>query len=196
MMSPDALSRQTSGNSAKRREATVIKSFRLPRQLTEVLAADAEERNTSVTELLVSILSRYVGFDKNAEKYGFITVSKTSYRALIDALSEEQIREIAASQSVGFGEFVEFWFKKKDLNSVLDAVGVMSKYLRSFEYTTSRDDREVTITLRTDLGRKFALFIATAWEKGIARTLGISPKVEIAENQAIIKLAIRDDSRS
>jgi hypothetical protein len=167
-----------------------MKSFRLPKELAEVLTADAGEKNTTVTELLVSILTRYAEFDRKSDKFGFVTINRNYLRALLDALPEEKIRDIAASQSVGVEEFVNFFFKKKDIDSILAAMSIISKYTRTFEYTVSRSNTEVTVAMRTNLGRKFNYFIGTLWDKGIARTLGITPKAELGENQVTFTLPI------
>ena len=177
------------GTGSRRHNSAVTKSFRLPKELAEVLAEDAQKKNLSVTDLLVSILTRYALFDRNAEKFGFLTINRNSFKALIDIIPEERIREAALVHSVGIGEFVEFWFKKKDLGSLLKAIDIVSKYLRSFEYTTSRSDHELTITMRTELGKKFALFLGIAWEKGIAMILGVAPRVDVEENQVNLTLA-------
>jgi hypothetical protein len=160
-----------------------MKTFRLPKRLAEVLAADADEKNITTTDLLVSILTRYVEFDRDFDRFGFVTVNKNLLRALVDALPEEMLRDIAISQSVVVEEFVNFFFKKKDVDSILAAISMVSKYLRTFEYTVARNDREVTIAMRTNLGRKFNYFLGTLWDKGIARTLGVAPRVELEENQ-------------
>lgn len=167
-----------------------MKTFRLPRELAEVLAADADEKNTTATELLVSILTRYAEFDRNSDKFGFVTLNRNLLRALLDALPEEKIRDIALSQSIAVEEFVNFFFKKKDLDSILAAISIISRYMRIFEYTVSRSDTEVTVAMRTNLGRKFTYFIGTLWDKGIGRTLGVAPKVELEENQITFTLPI------
>ena len=167
----------------RKSEGTTTKTFRVPNGILEVLSADAEENGTTVSDLLVSILTRYVDFDREARKFGFVTVSKNTFKALFDSLPDEKIREIALAQSVGIEEFVDFWFKKRDINSVLATLNVVSKYQRVFEYTATKNDSELTITIRSDLGKKFIHYIRTAWEKGMASTLGVAVRVEEEQNQ-------------
>jgi hypothetical protein len=183
------LSKGAVGTGVGHHNSTITKSFRLPKELAQVLAEDAQTKKVNVTDLLVSILTRYALFDRNAEKFGFLTINRDSFKALINMIPEERIKEAALVHSVGIEEFVEFWFKKKDLGSLLKAIDIMSKYLGSFEYTTSRSDHELTITMRTDLGRKFALFLGMAWEKGTVMILGAAPRVDIEENQVNLTLA-------
>ena len=173
-------------------EGSTIKTFRLSNRILEALSADAAENGTTVTDLLVTILTRYIEFERQAKKFGMVTVSRNTFKALLDSLPDEKIREVALAQSVGVEEFVDFWFKKRDVNSVLATLNVASKYQRVFEYTASRNEQAMTITIRSDLGQKFIHFIRTAWEKGITSTLGITPKVEEEQNQLTFLLPISE----
>jgi hypothetical protein len=138
----------------RRQETTVTKSFRIPRHIVEILASDARDNGVTATDLLVSILTRYAGYDRLAEKFGFIVINKGLLGVMLDALPDERVKEIAISQSEAILEIAEFWFKKKDLDAVLASIDLFSKYMRRFEYTTSRNENEQVITMRSDMGRK------------------------------------------
>ncbi len=170
---------------------TVLKSFRIPREIDEILAGDAKEEGRTLTELHNSLLARYVSFDRFARKFGFVTLSRGTFKAIIDALPEDKLRELAISQSSRIEELVIFWFKKKDLDAVMAAIDLFSRHLHMFEYTTSRSDGELVVTMRTDLGKKAALFASLYWERGIARVLGATPKVEVSNDQVTLKLALK-----
>jgi hypothetical protein len=184
------VTRGTARTTTKRDEKTVMKTFRLPQTLVEVLASDSRENNRTATEHLVWVLRNYAEFDRFAPKFGFVTLSRRTFKAIVDSLPEERLREIAITQSVRIGEFMEFWFKKKDLDTLLATIEIFSKHLRLMEYTMSRTDHELSLTMRTDLGKKAVLFAAVYWETGIAKTLGMSPKVEVGENQVTLRLPI------
>lgn len=187
-MSCFALGRATSKTSAKKK--TFIKTFRLPSELVEILATSAKQNGTTISELLVSILTKYATIDRFAQDFGLVTISKGVIKAFADALPDEKLREIAISQSVNIEETTEFLFKKKNLDGVLALIDLSSRHLMLFEYTTSRSDQELTITMRSDLGRKAMLFAAAYWEDGIAKTLGVTPKVVLGQNQFTLTLPV------
>lgn len=162
---------------------TTNKTFRLPNQILEILSADAEANSTTVTDLVVSILRRYVEFDREAKKFGFVTISKNTFKNLLDSLPEKKVKEIAFAQSISIMEFLDFWFEKRDINSVLAAMNIISRYQGVFEYTVSRKDNEVMITMRSGIGKKFIHYMRTAWEQGLASVLGVTPRVREGENQ-------------
>ena len=174
----------------KREGGAILKSFRLPPKLVEVLLTDARENSRTATEQLVWILRNYAEFDRFAPKFGFVTLSRRTFKAIVDAIPEEEIQEIAIKQSVRLSELMEFWFKKKDLDALLAALELFSKHLRLMEYAISRTNHDLTITMRTDLGKKAVLFAAAYWEAGISMTLGIAAKVEVGENQFTLRLPV------
>jgi hypothetical protein len=162
---------------------TLMKTFRIPKELDDVLSEAARENNTSLTDQYVSVLRNYVKYDRLARKFGFVSLSKAALRALMEALTEDELRKVAASQSVRVEALSEFFFKKKDLGSVLGVIDLLSKYGSLFEYTTAQKERELIITLRTDLGSKGAVYLAEYWEPALGSIVGPVRRVEIVENQ-------------
>ena len=175
---------------------TVMKTFRIPKELDDVLTEEARDTNRSVTDQYVSVLRNYVKYDRLARKFGFVSLSKTTLKALLDALTEEQLREVAASQSSRLEALAEFFFNKKDLDVVLEAIELYSRYAGLFEYTTSKTDHEVVITLRTELGNKGAIYLAEYWERALERMLGPIRKLETVENQVTIWLPHGAETRA
>lgn len=169
---------------------TVSKTFRIPRELDEVLIEDASSSSRTATDQFIWILRKYAEFDRLAQRFGFATVNKPTLRALFEAIPEEKARELGISQSDRVEALTEFWYGKKDLDSVLGIVDMTSKYGNLYGYTTTRTDHELTIVIRTDLGAKAALFAANYWKHGIAKALGVTPKVEVVENQVTLAIPL------
>lgn len=174
-----------------KRKRTVLKSFRIPSETDEALYADAKEAGGTQTDILNSVLTRYTEFDRFAKKFGFVTVSRGTFKAIMDALPEEKVRELAISQSYRIEELAVFWFKKKDIETFIRVMDLYSKHMRLSEYTTSRSGKELVLTLHTDLGTNAALFASLYFEKGIARLLGITPEVELVGNEVTIKMPLK-----
>ena len=171
-----------------RKKRMVIKTFRLPADLVGALATDAEKGGTTVSGQLVSILTRYAEFDRFAQRFGFVTVNRGLFKAIVDEMTEDRIREVATSQSETIDEMVEFWYGKRDVESVLAIIDVFSRYMRRFEYTVTRRENELLVTLRSELGRKLALFMGTYWSEGISRVLDKKVGVEVARNQVTLRI--------
>jgi hypothetical protein len=174
-----------------KRKRTVLKSFRIPRETEEALYADAKEAGGTETDILNSLLTKYIEFDRFAKKFGFVTVSRGTFKAIMDALPEEKIRELAVSQSSRIEELAVFWFKKRDIETFIRIMDIFSKHMRLSEYTLSRTRSDLILTLRTDLGNKAALFASVYLERGIEKMLGLTPEVELVENEVTLKVPLK-----
>ena len=171
------------GSKQPNKGKTVMKTFRIPKELDDVLTQDARDGGRSQTDEYVSVLRNYVKYDRLARKFGFVGITKETLRALMEALSEKELRRVAAAQSSRVEALAEFFFKRKDVDAVLEAVDVFSKYGSLFEYSVARTDHELTITMRTELGSNGAIYLAEFWERALSSMVGPVRKVEIVENQ-------------
>lgn len=141
-----------------------------------------------MTDILVSILTKYDQFDRFAQKFGFIGLGRGTFKAIVDALPDDKIIEIASSNAVNVEEFIDFRFKKRDLNSLMGAIEILSKYQHRYDYDFARDDYGATITLRTDLGEKYTLFMSEQYRVVIAKVLGVAPLIREGKNQVILRI--------
>ena len=165
---------------------TIMRTFRIPRNLDAVLAAEAREGNRSVTEEYVSVLRNYVKYDRLARKFGFVSLSRGTLKALLEAIPEPELRQVAASQASRLEALVEFFYKKKDLDAVLESIELYSRFAGLFEYTTAKTDHELIITMRTEMGSKGAVFLAEYWRRALERIFGPVQRIENVENQVTI----------
>jgi hypothetical protein len=165
---------------------TVMKTFRIPKDIDLVLGEAAREGNRSVTDQYVSVLRNYVKYERLAHKFGFASVTKATLSALFEALPEKELREVAASQSIRVQALAEFWFRRDDPDAIMQIIDLFSNYGGLFEYTVTRTDSELVITMRTELGRKGAIFIAAFWERAFSQAVGTVKKTEIVENQVTL----------
>jgi len=165
-----------------------MRTFRIPRNIDAVLATEATEGNRSVTEEYVTVLRNYVRYDRLARKFGFVSLSRGTLRALLEAIPEDELKQVAASQSSRLEALVEFFYKKKDLDAVLESIELYSRFAGLFEYTTAKTDSGLIITMRTELGSKGAIFLAEYWRRALERIFGPVQRIENVENQVTIWL--------
>jgi hypothetical protein len=167
---------------------TVLRTFRLPRELDEVLVAGAKEENKTLTDILVSILTRYHQYDRLNQKFGFITFSRGTFKSIIDALPDDKIIEIASRNAFNIEEFIDFRFNRRDLESLMGSIEIFSKYRHRYDYEFERDNLGVTITLRSDLGEKYMLFVSEQYNAVITEILGVAPLVKMSRNQVTFRI--------
>jgi hypothetical protein len=167
----------------------VLRTFRLPRELDEVLVSDARQSNLTMTDMLISILTKYEQYDRVAQKFGFVAFSRGGFETLLEALPDDTIAAMGSSSAVDVIEFIDFRYKKRDLSSLLGTIRILSKYQRMFDYETSQDESGVTVLMRTPLGEKFVLLMAERWKAVVTAVLGAAPLVKMSKNQVTFRIA-------
>jgi hypothetical protein len=187
LVGPDMITRAQTPP-PKQDARTVLRTFRVPRELDEALAVGAKRENLTMTDVLVSILTRFEQYDRFIEKFGFITFNRRTFKAIMDALPDDKLIEIASSNAVDVEEFIDFRFKRRDFESLMGCIDIFSKYRRRFDYDLARDDLGVTITLRTDIGEKDTLFLSQQYKAVITKVLGVAPIVKMSKNQVAFRL--------
>jgi hypothetical protein len=177
-----------SKRSTAKKARTVLRTFRLPSQLDEALVSYSKQDKLTLTDQLVSILTKYVEYDRDAQKFGFVSFGRGTFERFLGALPEGILAELASSSAVDVIEYIDFRYQKRDLPSLLSAIGVFSKYQRRFDYESTEDESGVTIVMRTDMGEKFVTFLTERWKAAIAAVLGATPLVEREKNQVTFKI--------
>ena len=139
--------------------------------------------------LISSILTKYAEWDRYADRFGFVAVPRDGYRAIIDAVDEEKIIEIAEV----FGpakarEMALLWFKRVNLESYLRYLSIQMRYGRLADFEMQAGAEEDTISLHHDLGANFSLLLSRGIEQVFESIPNISPRLSVEENALAIHL--------
>ena len=104
----------------KKREQTTLRTVRIPQELDNALETISKERGLSVNSLVSMLLKKYVEWDKYADRFGYITLTRESLRRILNATDDNKLIESAQDYgSTVPKEFLMFWFKKLNIDSVL-----------------------------------------------------------------------------
>jgi len=75
----------------KKRRKTILKTIRISQELDELLQKDAQLQRSTVNALISSIFTKYSEWDRYEEKFGYVSVTRQLFRALLEAAGEEKI---------------------------------------------------------------------------------------------------------
>jgi len=81
-----------SGN--KKKKGTSVMSFRLDEDIVEALRKEAEEEEVSLNVLANHVFRRYVEWERDARKVGFIPITKELLTALITEVDDKKLEDI------------------------------------------------------------------------------------------------------
>jgi hypothetical protein len=167
---------------------TVLRSIRLPTELEEILSTDAEAKGVSVNALVSSILTKYSQWDRYAEKFGMVTITRTGLRTMIEAFDEETASRVA--KEVGAHnpkEMTLFWFRKPNLDTFLSYLNIMCRYGGIGEYELEMDGKNCTILFHHGLGLNVSTYLGHFFTEAIREIVGVASRTEAGRNTLVLK---------
>jgi hypothetical protein len=111
------------------RRSTRLRTIRLARDLDNLLQKDAKSKRISTNSLLTSIIVKYAEWDRYAEKYGLVSLTRAGSRSILEAIDDNKLSQIGKGLGkTSFKEFLMFWFKKTDVEKVIEGLSLWCKY--------------------------------------------------------------------
>jgi hypothetical protein len=174
-----------------RQKTTITRTIRLPSKIDGVLQKDAKEKRTTVNSLISSVLTKYAEWDRYAESFGFICLPRNGFKLIIDSLDDETIKQIA--EEIGSRqpkELMMFIFKKITLDTFVSQASLFSRYAGFGTYEVETNERNYTIVVHHELGRKWSIYLAHLGSQGLKSTLGVVPKFHVTEYSVVFEFFV------
>ncbi len=167
---------------------TVMRSVRIPRELDDVLRRDAESRGISFSSLVSEIFTKYSEWDRLANKFGVVSLSKDGFRDMWETIGKERAASMGKEGgSKAATEVAHFWFKRLNTRTFLKLIELLGKYSRIFEYEVeSRGEREYTITVHHEINETYSIYLENWYESAIKIFIGVTPRSEVSRNSIVI----------
>lgn len=137
------------------------------------------------------ILGRYVEWDRYADKFGFVTITRDGFLAFLSAIDDEKLVEVAKKLgSTNPREMTLFWFKKLNIQTFLAYLSLYCKYGRIAEYEFENEGKDYIITIHHELGRKYSFFLTHFFTEAIKTIVGSDPKAETSKNSVALRFVL------
>src|SRR5579864_4067315 len=108
---------------------TVMRSVRISRALDDVLRRDAQSRGISLSSLISEIFTKYSEWDRLANKFGVVTVSRGAFRAMWKTIGKEKAASIGKEGgSKAATAVAHFWFKRLNTKTFFQLIELFAKY--------------------------------------------------------------------
>jgi len=174
------------------RRKSVVRSIRITRKLDDIIVGDAAAKGVTVNALISMILSKYAEWDRYAERFGFVTITRDGFRRFIEAIEDEKLVEVAEELGArNPKEMALFWFKRLNLEAFFQYLSIYTRYGRIGEYEVESGDGSYIVTLHHDLGRKYSLLLSHFLMQALKTMVGVSAGLSLGENA----LALRFDAK-
>ena len=147
---------------AKTKQSEVM-CIRVDHKLAEELRTEAEHVNLSLNVLVNHIFRRYVEWERDAGKLGFIPVTKELFTSLMEKLSDSQIEQMAAASVKNIADIVIYMQKKFDLQAVMQWIDQLCK-VSGFAKKHVMNNSLHTFIVQHDLGLKSSIYFKTVFK--------------------------------
>jgi hypothetical protein len=170
---------------------SVVRSLRLDEDVDKSLHKHALQEGISVNSLVNRALRRYVVWDVNASRFGFVTLASASLTKIMTYLSDDEVREYAqwvAGNSLR--DFLTFFFGDVTLQTSLRGLKLLADYGGHFEYEESTSGHVTTVVLKHGRGIKWSIHYEEQVRYVVEKFLGLKVASERTENQVTFRFPL------
>ena len=167
----------------------VTRSFRLDKEWDDTIVALADKEGVSISNLLEKIVKDYLLFYRWAEELNSVIFSPNTINAVIEALSEEKLRQIAEEVAeTSFNESYRARGDALDLETVrFQIMEQMGKYANWFS-VDEHSGESPYFYIKPKLGSKWSVF-TEAYIMGLFKNLeGGEIETEMIGDNIIVRL--------
>jgi hypothetical protein len=176
--------------SAKKKK-TVLRTVRLNQELDSILRDDAELHDLTVNGLINRIMTKYVEWDRHAERFGFVSFARQTFKSILEEVDECKVEQIATKTASPILKAVTlFWFKELNAETLLKTISNYCKYSGLGVSEIEVDGAQCTMTFHHDLGRKYSIYLKNAISQFVKTTLGLVSKTEITHDLVLVSFPI------
>jgi hypothetical protein len=174
-----------------RKKKTVLRVSRITEDLDRLLQKDAEDKRMSVNALLTSIFTKYAEWDRYSERFGFISIGKELFSAILEAGDQQKLEKIGRDLGVELPkQFILFWFKKLNVETFLNYITLVSRYGGIAKCDIEVHGRDYTVSTLHDLGPKWSIFLRHFIDSGLRSTLGIVGEFHATKNSVVGRFTV------
>lgn len=160
------------------RGKTVLKSIRLNAEDAAILGQEAKAQGLTFNALVSRLVTRFLEWDRFADRYGYIALPTSSFRTLVGLLDDRQLEQFGKdSGSRNAAAIAQFWFKRLDLETFLRFLAISAKYGRIWHYEVARKGGHVVLTIHNDIGPTYAAAHREYFDQAIRQILEVVPTV-------------------
>lgn len=150
----------------------------------------ASKEKASVNSVVNKVLRKFVEWDAQALRFGFITITVPELKKLFGFLSEQEVQEYGHWFGENLArEYVTFFFKRVDYDTVMRALEMLgSDYGGHYQFEDHFDGRVHTVICKHGRGQKWSLFYEEAFKVAFKNLLDKDVELERTDDQVTIRI--------
>jgi len=176
------------------KEETVLRTLRIPRSLYETLKEDAKEKGSNLNALASRVLTRYVEWDRYADRFGIISFSREVFKGILDTTEPEDLFRTARRLGTRTPKAgILFWFKEASTETFLAGLSNLFRYGRMGECEIKTSGNENVVIIRHDLGTKWSRFLQNYLDSAAQTVLSTRPEFDATPSLVSMRFRSKPD---
>jgi hypothetical protein len=169
---------------------STTRSFRIDKNLSSILDAEAERMGVSVNGLVNSVLKRYSEFTRFLSKIDLVVINREILVSLLNGQSEEEVYKLGMAMGETIPrDTILFWKKELTLDTVLEYIDkIMCRYGYLGTYDILDHNATKVIVIRHRLGKKGSGFFHGYLKAALNNILDINGSFEITESSIVMQI--------
>ena len=174
-----------------RKGQTSVRSVRMPDGLIAELEKESESSHVSVNTIINTILFRHLEWDRYAEKFGFMGLSRETFQAMASSMKDPELTTLAKSvSSTVLKEFAMFCWEINGPKSFLEFIQRFARYSRIGEWEVRNDGPFHRASLLHKMGPKVSFYLSELYSDLLQSITGVTADIDILENEFIMKFTL------
>lgn len=164
---------------------TVLRTFRLDKDIVAGLEDVAHEKHTSPNNLVNLLLRDYLEWGFYYETRGSLWISKRTFRTFLEHLPEKDLQTIAKDLHTNAKEMSLLRSGRWDLESYLQ-LATASKYSAGTRTEIKHDEDYYTLIMHHDLGPKYSAYVK-AYHEAILSQFTDGLQTEVSDGTVVFR---------
>ena len=169
---------------------STTRSFRIDKDLSNILDTEAERMGISVNGLVNSVLKRYSEFTRFLSKIDLVVINREILVSLLNSQSEEDVYKLGSALGKTIPrDTILFWKKELNLSTVLEYVDkIMCRYGYLGTYDGLDHNATKVIVIRHRLGKKGSEFFHGYFKEALNNILNINATFATTESSIVMQI--------
>lgn len=173
------------------RKKTVLRTIRIPENLSTELEEAAAADGISFNSLSSAILQEYITWTRKARKFGFAYVSKSLLKIILESANSTELDMLVRERYGGIlKDMAMFWYSDASLTSIIRVLELLSLHNWHLDMGKKIDGRKVTLSFHHDLGPKFAVFLRAMLDSTLKEEFHSTPVYEEGDSSLTVHFSL------
>ncbi len=177
----------TSLTTERGKKKNIVRAVRLTEEHESSLRQEAEDRGIAPGTLISLVISKYLDWDRYAEKYGVVALVPSTLKQFLEGADEEHVRAAGIHAGKILPERTMFRYKQINLQAVMEMIASSCRYGQFAKFDSGVQGDNYVITLRHDWGWKWSVFLEEWVKTGLRESVGIGSLIDRSDSSVDVR---------